>query len=45
MQFREMLDDEKAEAIIDLLSYLVIVPDKLREKSLKKRILPFCAFI
>ena len=57
MQFREMLDEEKAEGraegkaegkvedIIDLLSDLGIVPEKLRKKSLKKKILMFCAFI
>ncbi len=48
MQFREMLDDEKAEgkaeAIIDLLSDLGIVPDKLRERILEERDLAILRF-
>ena len=44
MQFKEMFDDEKAEAIIDLLSYLGIAPDKLREKILEKKDLAILRF-
>ena len=52
MQFREMLDEEKAEGkaegkaedIIDLLSDLGIVPEKLREKILEEKDLDVLRF-
>lgn len=48
MQFREMLDEEKAEGkaedIIDLLSDLGIVPEKLREKIFEEKDLDVLRF-
>ena len=48
MQFREILDEEKAEGkaedIIDLLSDLGIVPEKLREKIFEEKDLDVLRF-